>query len=540
MRRYSPNTMRKRAALPVLLALSAAFLPVQARRYALVVGNNIGGPGMDTLSYSQSDAEHMSQSLRDLAGFEAGDIQLKTPCDSAALEAAFAEIRKKMSVPGNLDAMFLFYYSGHSDRQGLQLGQAHYPLERLRERFQSMPGQIRIGIFDACQSGAMTRFKGGTTRKPIDFSKIGNIQGQVIIASSADDELSQESDKLRSSVFTHHWINGIRGSADASGDRKVTLAEAYQYAYQMTILTTSRTRHGIQHPAYQFHIQGEGDIIMADLNQSHTGIGFGSGVAGKFLVLNRDRGQLVADFYKPIGNPAVIDLPAGAYQVIKVENGQWMIADAEIRSEGITDFEPRRLEARPSVVNPIKGRLDTSYTVSEGPIRLKPPNAGATRRFGLSLKIGESAGSIGLAYLYNIGPEIQCNFGGGYSNGSTSEDSTLESAKNIGGNFFGLLRQYDGPYYVDAGLNLKTDYLSVTDASGSGSDYGWELGIPVHVGIELGPRKSFFATLSLGYLWVFTSGGDLVVARTPAGENAYERTAQSGMSLGFAVGAYFF
>ncbi len=514
--------------------------PVEARRFALVVGNNLGGPDLDTLSYAQTDALHMAESLKDLAGFAAEDMQVVTPCDSATLDQAFASMQRKMSKSGNLDAMFLFYYSGHSDRDGLQLGSVHYSLQRLREHFQAMPGQIRIGIFDACQSGAMTRFKGGKATRPIDFANMKNIQGQVIIASSADDELSQESDNLRSSIFTHHWINGIRGSADASGDRKVTLAEAYQYAYQMTILTTSRTRHGIQHPAYQFRIQGEGDIIMADLNLSHSGIGFGAPVAGKYLILDRDRGQIVADFYKAFGNPAVIDLPAGAYQVIKVDRAGWMIADEEITKDRVMAFDSRDLAARANVVNLIKGRLDTTYKVSEGPLSAKPPSLGATRKYGLSLKIGESAGLLGLAMLYNLGPELQFNGGGGFSTSDSYQDSSIQTGTEIGGNFFGLIRQYDGPYFVDAGLNLKTNYLSVSDSSGSGSDYGWEMGIPVHVGIELGPRQSFFASLSLGYLWVFTGGGDVVKARTPAGKIGYERTVESGMSLGIAVGMYLF
>ena len=263
-----------RGILPVVAAL-ALLLPgaAPARRHALIVGNNLGGADLDSLRFAENDARRMADVLTTLAGFAPGDVQVLAPCDSASLERALKAMKDRLSTPGEAEGMFLFYYSGHSDGRGLRLGDKSFPLEKLRDNFAAVPSQVKIGVFDACQSGALTRFKGGDGRakggavsKPIPLENLKNIRGQVIIASSAMDEKSQESDQLQSSVFTHHWLNGLRGSADANGDRRVTLSEGYQYAYNMTIQTTSRTRWGIQHPAYQFRIHGEGDIVLADLN----------------------------------------------------------------------------------------------------------------------------------------------------------------------------------------------------------------------------------------------------------------------------------
>ena len=217
----APAPLRSRAAA-WLLAFVFATGAAEARRHALLVGDNYGGTGVDSLRYAQLDARRFQDVLTRLAGFDAADVQLLTDCDSLGLDNALKGMRARASA----DDLFLFYYSGHSDRDALRLGTTRYSLEKLRNDFQAVPGQVKIGIFDACQSGMLTRFKGGTSIRPVSLDNLKNVYGQVIIASSAMDERSQESDQLEGSVFTHHWLNGLRGSADLSGDRKVTLNEA--------------------------------------------------------------------------------------------------------------------------------------------------------------------------------------------------------------------------------------------------------------------------------------------------------------------------
>ena len=108
------------------------------------------------------------------------------------------------------------------------------------------------------------------------------------------------------------------------------------------------------------------------------------------------------------------------------------------------------------------------------------------------------------------------------------------------GSYFGLLRKYEGVYFIDGGLNLKSTETSLHEDGATYSKTGWEAGIPVHVGVELGPRHSVFATLSLGYLWVFTGGGDVLEVRTPKGQFRHTRTDDSGLSFGLAFGMYLF
>jgi uncharacterized caspase-like protein len=552
--------MKKAAAWALALAVLAG--DASARRHALLVGNNYGGEGVDSLRYARSDARRFHDVLTRLAGFDEGDVQVLMDCDSAGLDRALKAMRKKLasaatpsssfgaasssangaasSSPTASEDLFLFYYSGHSDRDALRLGKTRFPLDRLRESFQAVPSQVKIGIFDACQSGMLTRFKGGSATRPISLENMKNVYGQVIIASSAMDERSQESDQLEGSVFTHHWLNGLRGSADLSGDRKVTLNEAYQYAYQMTIETTSKTRAGIQHPAYQFRIYGEGDIVLADLTQGRSGLVFGFRQDGKYLVVDKQRGGILADFYKGPERELLISLPEGSYNVLKVEKEQWRVADVSIANGKVSDFNPATLKRQAQVVNQIKGSLAETYQVIPGPPTAIYP-MGPERKWGMSVKVGEGAGLFGLSLLYNLDPELQLQGGFGIPGPPTGvritdlvEKSTTENSA------FMLLRKYEGAYFFDTGLNLKLSTVTASDSSGSVSHSGWELGVPVHFGMEIGPRRSIFGTVSVGYLLMLTGGGEYVTARTSGGAFAYGHTAESGLSFGISLGMYLF
>src|SRR5262249_15794592 len=80
------------------------------------------------------------------------------------------------------------------------------------------------------------------------------------MASSSAQELSQESDKLKGSYFTHLLLTALRGAADADGDGRVSLDEAYHYAYRRTLAATARTQVGSQHVTLEMDLAGQGDV----------------------------------------------------------------------------------------------------------------------------------------------------------------------------------------------------------------------------------------------------------------------------------------
>src|SRR5262249_44102317 len=157
---------------------------------------------------------------------------------------------------GQSDVMLWVYYSGHADPDGLHLGRSTLALDDLRGLVRGSAAPLRLLLVDSCKSGALTRVKGTRPAAPFEI-RLENThasEGVVFITSSAANEDSQESDELRGSIFTHFFASGLLGAADRSGDDKVSLAEAYAYAYEQTVRATSRLR-GTQHPTFRLDVK---------------------------------------------------------------------------------------------------------------------------------------------------------------------------------------------------------------------------------------------------------------------------------------------
>ena len=310
----------------VAAALTAgAVQPVLAqttvRRLVLVAAANRGGEDRPLLKYALTDAERFSQVMQALGGVEPDDVVLlKQPrvgeLDAAleALTSRVAAARRSARTGGTVRTEVFFYYSGHADEKGLLLGNDRLSYGTLRERLESVQADVRIGVLDACASGAVTRPKGGKVRSPFTIDQSSDMRGQAFLTSSSADESAQESDRLGGSFFTHYLISGMRGAADVSSDGRVTLNEAYQFAFNETLSRTVGTRGGPQHPVYDITMSGTGDVIVTDLRQTTAGFMVAAPIDGRFYVLD-DRKRLVLEFYKPAGRTIDIGIEPGAYDV---------------------------------------------------------------------------------------------------------------------------------------------------------------------------------------------------------------------------------
>jgi hypothetical protein len=313
--------MRRAVLAALLLALPA---PARAAtvRYALLVGNNHGLAEDLPLRFAQADAERISRALVQLGGFPEENTTVLRDRPAAAVRSALLTIneRVRQSVSGGRNRAVLFvFFSGHSDAQDLHLSGSTMPVEELRKIVVGSAATVRVLVVDACRSGSATRTKGGRPGPSFAIKlddRLDN-EGVAIITSSAATEDSQESDSLQGSFFTHYLLSGLRGAADANSDRRVSLAEAYAYAYSNTLRTTSKTLAGPQHPTYEYGIHGKGDLILTELDRvaGHGSLRFGSD--GHFLVMQGDAsGPIVAEVVTGRSASLVL-LPAGRYFVRK-------------------------------------------------------------------------------------------------------------------------------------------------------------------------------------------------------------------------------
>jgi hypothetical protein len=318
----------------VLLPAAASFAdtPAPARRFALVVGANRGAADRVPLRFAVADAERFAAVMTRMGGVEPADaLVLHDPTRRAFLDGLAtlrARADRARAESGRVDV--LVYFSGHADDKALMLGRELLLYRDLRAALGEIPADVGITILDACASGAITRLKGGQSHPAFLTDVSSAVRGYAFLTSSSENEAAQESERLQGSFFTHALLTGLRGAADASGDGKVTLGEAYQFAFNETLVQTTTTQGGAQHPAYDIKIAGTGDVVMTDVRQTSSSLLLGPEYDGRFFVLNA-RGQLVAELHKPQGRTVELGVEPGVYEVY-FEQAQALLA-ASVRLE---------------------------------------------------------------------------------------------------------------------------------------------------------------------------------------------------------------
>jgi hypothetical protein len=365
--------------LAVALTASVAFganLPV--KRFALFIGANQGGPQTQPLLYAQKDALKMQQVMQDVGGVTVADRMLLLDPTPEDVRAALVTLGTRISASAGTDTRrteFLFYYSGHSDEEGLLLGEQSLSYKTLRDGLQAVPADVRIAILDSCSSGAFARLKGGVQKAPFLGQDSSQMKGHAFLTSSSETEASQESDTLQGSFFTHYLVSGLRGGADRVGDGLITLNEAYEYAFQNTLSRTESTRAGPQHPSYEIQLSGTGNLILSDVKATNARLEVAPDVAGKLYVRNQT-GQLFAEVTKEAGSPLQLAFPAGTYTVTAVTPQKSLSTKVVLTAQGPTSVASRDFQAQDLARFAVRGPARDAEPAPEAPLDATPFSLG--------------------------------------------------------------------------------------------------------------------------------------------------------------------
>jgi hypothetical protein len=306
----------------LLAVLLASVASAETRRIAIVVGNNAGTGEMPPLRYAESDAGKMARVMVELGEVSAEDVMLLQGQGVNQVERAITEARDRVSFfkkSPDVRTVVFFYFSGHSDGEAIELGQEKLAYPRLKALLSGTGGDVRLVVVDACRSGAGLREKGGKPADGFSIRLADTLQttGEAFITSSAADEASLESSEVMGSYFTHNLISGMRGAADASGDKLVTLAEAYKYAYDRTVVSTAMLPVGAQHPNYDFKLSGQGELVLASLLKPSSVLVLPE--ADRSLVVDIARDQVIVEV---VGGAREVALSAGNYGLRMFKGGQ--------------------------------------------------------------------------------------------------------------------------------------------------------------------------------------------------------------------------
>lgn len=301
--------------LSALVGGSAAAADGDGRqRWVLAMGVHEGSEAQDRLRHAVADAARFVGVLEDLGGVDPARITLLEDPTRQAMRTALVDLAADLARArqAGVRPEVVVYYSGHSDERGLTPYGEQVAWSELRALIGALPADMRLVILDSCASGAFVRDKGGAHVEGFLDDRSNAVEGDVFLTSASADESAQESDRLGGSFFTHHLVAGLRGAADADGDRRVTLDEAYDYAYRQTVAVTELSWAGAQHPTYAIDVTGQGDVVLTDLADRSSVLVFDEGLSGEVSIRQVD-GALISEVGKRGGQALTVAVPPGRY-----------------------------------------------------------------------------------------------------------------------------------------------------------------------------------------------------------------------------------
>lgn len=300
------------------LLLATAVAPMQ--RHAVIIGHNEGADASRTLAFAEQDAEKFARTLVELGGFARQDVHILRSPDAddvwRTLDAVGRALRQATG-----PTMLVLYYSGHADGTILELGDSELRFDALTQYLEKSPATVRLAFLDACQSGRLARAKGWrrVPRPKVQIRNPAASAGYAIITSSSDEEASHEAREIGGSFFSHYLVVGLRGAADSNRDGRVSLDEAYRFAYGNTVARTSAWLGRPQHPMYKFKLSGQGDVVLTEPRQTPSAVAAHVESPGRLLVFRPSRRSL--EYEAPVrkGQRVHIPLVPDRYRVYLVD-----------------------------------------------------------------------------------------------------------------------------------------------------------------------------------------------------------------------------
>lgn len=224
--------------LPTLPVEQAPPPRPQAKVWAVVIGV-ASYNHMPTLRYTDDDAYRLYAFLKSPGGGAVPDSQIRILIDEdATRERILTTINETFSRAGSND-MVILYFSGHGlkgsflpfDFNGFDNKLFH---EEITAALRNSRSRYKLCIVDACHSGSLLAMRGSSSQQLITtyYDQLAKAEGgTALFLSSKSEETSLESSGLRQGVFSHFLIRGLKGEADADGDKLVTIQELYDYVY---------------------------------------------------------------------------------------------------------------------------------------------------------------------------------------------------------------------------------------------------------------------------------------------------------------------
>ncbi|MDX1942765.1 MAG: caspase family protein [Saprospiraceae bacterium] len=210
----------------------------EVKIWAVVIGAARYGY-MPTLRYTDDDAYQIFAFLKSPEGGALPDNQVRLLIDEDASRSNILYAMRSIFTRADENDVILFYFSGHGiegaflpiDFDGVNNSLYH---SEVRDLLLASRAKHKIVLADACHSGGLFEYKSPVQLeiqklyKAFDDSR----GGMALFMSSKGEEYSLEDGGLRSGVFSHYVIRGLKGEADQNTNQIISIQELFNYVYR--------------------------------------------------------------------------------------------------------------------------------------------------------------------------------------------------------------------------------------------------------------------------------------------------------------------
>ncbi len=243
-------------------------------KWALVVGvSEFANPALN-LKYSAKDAKDFADYLVKEADFAPDHIKVLLNKDATERRILSELGDRWLPRVANPDDLVVIFVSTHGSGAELDVGGQNYliaydtdvqdlyttgvPMQRLAKDIKDRVHCDRVVIFlDACHSGGVKSESKGLTRTGVDASELAMGSGRMVIASSAEDQVSWESKNGTNGVFTAALLQSLRKKG-----KETTVGEMFAELKDRVQDQVLRERGRLQTPVLESKWKGN-DLCIA-------------------------------------------------------------------------------------------------------------------------------------------------------------------------------------------------------------------------------------------------------------------------------------
>lgn len=340
--------------LTLLVGVPASAEPV---RLLIAFGANEGMPSEPSLSFAERDAKAFASLMIRSGDVDQARATVLVGEDVRTLERALEEARVVAEAHASKGVTLFFYYSGHADKLDLHIRGERLPIERLEALLAAIPAELRVAVVDACRSLPKIKTKGFVRKKgfAIDLAAPTGLSGVVTMRSSSEGEDSQESEQLQGAVFTHYLLTALRGAADRDRDRRVTLDEAYSYAYRQTVRRSAEGPGNVMHPSVEIDVEGAGELVLTKTARNTAQVRLPQGADVRYLLFAQPAGAVVAEVWGDPDRALTLDVAPGRYLLQRRGGGRSGAYQFKVASRSTEEVRTDAFYALPEETLAAKG-----------------------------------------------------------------------------------------------------------------------------------------------------------------------------------------